>query len=264
MDILDKIMAFKQQEVSERKLRLPIKTLEQSPLFGRDVISFRSALENEDSIGIIAEFKRKSPSKGLINGTAVVEEVTSGYIQAGASALSVLTDEHFFGGCNENLTRARKVNQSPILRKEFILDEYQLIEAKALGADVILLIAECLDKKRVNELARFAKSLGMEVLMEIHSADQLEKINPNLDVVGVNNRNLKNFTVSIDTSLGLFEQIPNDFVKISESGLSSPDSIITLKKAGFQGFLIGEYFMKQPDPGLACKTLITEVEMAFV
>jgi indole-3-glycerol phosphate synthase len=260
MTILDKIIQYKFKEVEENKLRLPTKTLEASPLFGRDIISLKNALKDPEKLGFIAEFKRKSPSKGLINGQAQVEEVTTGYIKAGASGLSVLTDAEFFGGENENLLRARQVNQSPVLRKDFIVDEYQLIEAKAIGADVILLIAECLEKDRLLELAKFAKSLRLEILMEIHSAEQLEKVNPFLDIIGVNNRNLKDFSVSIDTSLQLFDQIPDDFVKISESGLSSAEAIATLKNAGFQGFLIGEYFMKQPDPGQACYNLIKEVE----
>ncbi len=259
MTILDKIIAHKKIEVERGKLKLPIATLEKSPLFNRNTFSLKSALQRTDHLGVIAEFKRKSPSKGLINGEANVEQVTMDYIKAGASGLSVLTDVDFFGGSNENLVRARRVNEHPILRKEFIIDEYQLLEAKALGADVILLIAECLEEKQVYDLAKSAKSLGLEVLMEIHSVDQLKKVNPYLDIVGVNNRNLKDFSVSIETSLGLFEQIPNDFVKISESGLSNAEAIVTLWQAGFQGFLIGEYFMKQPDPGLACKKLIEEV-----
>lgn len=259
MTILDKIINHKKGEVKSSKEQVPVAILEKSPLLHRNTFSLKSALQHTGEVGIIAEFKRKSPSKGLINGDAVVEEVTTGYNNAGASGLSILTDVDFFGGSNENLQRARKVNDCPILRKEFIIDEYQLLEAKALGADVILLIAECLDKKQVHQLAKFAKELGLEVLMEIHSEDQLEKLNPYLDIVGVNNRNLKDFSVSIETSLGLFDKIPSEFVRISESGLSNAQAISKLRHAGFQGFLIGEYFMKQANPGEACSNLIQEV-----
>lgn len=259
MTILDKIVAHKRLEIEQGKQRLSLTSLEKSPLINRKIISLSAALRQMDKLGIIAEFKRKSPSKGIINDWAVVETITKDYISAGASGLSVLTDVDFFGGSNENLTRARQVNDCPILRKEFIIDEYQLLEAKALGADVVLLIAECLDKKQVNDLARFAKSIGLEVLMEVHSEEQLAKVNPYLDIVGVNNRNLKDFSVSIDTSLGLFEKIPSEFVRISESGLSDAMAIHTLRQAGFQGFLVGEYFMKQPDPGAACKELVEQV-----
>lgn len=259
MTILDKIIDHKRKEIELGKQKLSIKALESSPLFNRDTNSLSHALKDTEKLGIIAEFKRRSPSKGLINGDAVVETVTSDYINAGASGLSVLTDVEFFGGSNENLVRARRVNNCPILRKEFIIDEYQLVEAKALGADVILLIAECLDKKQVLDLAKFAKSLGLEVLMEIHSEDQLAKVNPYLDIVGVNNRNLKDFSVSIDTSLNLFDKIPEEFVRISESGISQAEPIAILREKGFQGFLIGEYFMKHSDPGKACKNLIEEV-----
>ncbi|MCB0654328.1 MAG: indole-3-glycerol phosphate synthase TrpC [Saprospiraceae bacterium] len=263
MTILDKIIVQKRKEVENGKQNLPVATLVNSPLFHRSIFSMKKGLEEAPGAGIIAEFKRKSPSKGLINGHAVVEDVTTAYIAAGAIGLSVLTDVEFFGGSNENLLRARQANNSPILRKEFIVDEYQLLEARALGADAILLIAECLDKKQVFQLAKFAKELGLEVLMEIHSEDQLEKLNPYLDMVGVNNRNLKDFSVSIDTSLDLFDKIPDDFVKISESGLDNARAIATLSDAGFRGFLIGEYFMKQEDPGLACKTLIEDVSISL-
>jgi indole-3-glycerol phosphate synthase len=216
-------------------------------------------LQRPDKSGIIAEFKRKSPSKGDINPYAKVEEVTIGYMQAGASGLSVLTDTHFFGGKNEDLTEARKFNFCPILRKDFIIDEYQLYEARAIGADVILLIAECLDRGRLKDLAQKAKELGLEVLMEVHSEDQLVKANEYVDIIGVNNRNLHDFSVSIQTSIDLFPVIPNDFVKISESGISDPNVIVQLKKVGFEGFLIGEYFMKDDEPHKKCQEFIDRV-----
>ena len=180
-------------------------------------------------------------------------------MQAGASALSVLTDSHFFGGKNTDLTEARKFNFCPVLRKDFIIDEYQLIEAKSIGADAVLLIAECLDKAQFEKLALTAKSLGLETLMEIHSVGQLVKLNEKIDIVGVNNRNLEDFTVDINNSIGLSDAIPKEFIKISESGINNAESIVELQQAGFQGFLIGEYFMKKADPPKACADLINEV-----
>lgn len=212
-----------------------------------------------EKTGIIAEFKRKSPSKGLINGSAKVERTSIGYMQAGASALSILTDSEFFGGSNEDLTQARKFNFCPILRKDFIVDEYQIIEAKSIGADCILLIAAVLDPKRLKELALFAHQLGLEVLMEVHDEEELNRsLNEHLDLVGVNNRNLNNFGVSLEVSLNLVNKIPSQFVKISESGISLPQTLIELKSAGFDGFLIGENFMKSSRPHQAAYNFINE------
>jgi len=260
MDILEKIVAHKKKEVAERKSLFPIELLERSIYYETPIVSLSEYLTRSDKSGIIAEFKRRSPSKGAINSYSKVEEVSIGYMQAGASALSVLTDEHFFGGKNTDLTEARKFNFCPILRKEFIIDEYQIVEAKSIGADAILLIAECLTKKEVGHLARFAKTLGLEVLMEIHGSEQLSKVCPELDVIGVNNRNLKTFKVSIQNSIDLFDLIPSDFVRISESGISDPNSIVELKQVGFQGFLIGERFMKSANPAQACKEFIEDVK----
>ena len=253
MTILEKIVKYKKEEVAVQKSAVPIDLLTQSIYFELPALSLSHFLLHASKVGIIAEFKRKSPSKGLINGASAVEEVTQGYVEAGVSGLSVLTDEHFFGGSNENLTKARVRNYIPILRKEFIVEEYQLFEAKSIGADVILLIAECLSKTEVYQLAKTARSLGLEVLMEIHSEDQLAKCNEFINLVGVNNRNLKNFEVDIQTSVGLFPKISNDFVKISESGISDPATIVYLKKIGFQGFLIGEHFMVDEAPHHKCK-----------
>ena len=264
MDILEKIVAHKKKEVAERKSLFPTDLLERSIYFDTPVVSLSEYLTRRGKSGIIAEFKRQSPSKGIINAYAKVEEVSIGYMQAGASALSVLTDEKFFGGKNGDLTEARKFNFCPILRKEFIIDEYQIIEAKSIGADAILLIAECLTKTEVNQLAKFAKGLGLEILMEVHSADQLDKVCPELDIIGVNNRDLKTFEVSIQNSINLFDQIPNDFVRISESGISDPGSIVELKQVGYQGFLIGENFMKSANPAQACAAFIKEVEKRAV
>ena len=259
MTILEEIVAHKRKVVEERKALYPSQLLEKSIYFDTPSVSLTKYLQRPDKSGIIAEFKRHSPSKGDINPYAKVEQVSIGYMQAGASALSVLTDQKFFKGKNEDLTEARKFNFCPILRKEFIIDEYQLIEAKSIGADAILLIAECLDKQTVKTLANAAQQLGLEVLMEVHSAEQLDKVTPDINVVGVNNRNLKTFEVSIKTSLELFDQIPSDFVKISESGISNPETIVELKAAGYQGFLIGETFMKTANPGKACRNFIQEV-----
>ena len=260
MNILEKIIAHKKEEVANRKKLYPVQLLEQSPYFHTPVVSMKKYLLREDKNGIIAEFKRRSPSKGNINPYATVESVSIGYMQAGASGLSILTDEHFFGGRSEDLTVARKYNFCPILRKDFVIDEYQLIEAKSIGADTVLLIAECLEKDQLQQLANKAKSLGLEVLMEIHSLAQLAKLCDSVTIVGVNNRNLETFDVNINTSLELATAIPAEFIKISESGISNPESILELREAGYNGFLIGETFMKTADPARACLDFIESVE----
>lgn len=259
MNTLDKIVAHKHLEVAHNLTAHPISELEQSPFFARETLSLKSFLLRKDKSGIITEFKRRSPSKGDINLLANVEEVTQGYAAAGASGLSILTDEHFFGGKNADLTAGRGVNEIPILRKDFIIHDYQIVEAKAIGADVILLIAECLEKNEVKALAKTAKSLGLEVLLEVHSADQLEKINEYVDILGVNNRNLKDFSVSIQTSLDLLPMIPKEVLKISESGISDPQVVLQLKEAGFQGFLMGEHFMNSAVPHLAAQAFIQKL-----
>ena len=260
MNILEKIIAHKHKEVAERKGLYPPRLLEQSIYFETPAVSLKRYLLRKDKSGIIAEFKRRSPSKGDINPYASVERVSIGYMQAGASALSILTDSTFFGGKNEDLTEARRFNFCPILRKEFIIDEYQLIEAKSIGADAVLLIAECLDQKQLAQLAGTAKGLGLEVLMEIHSKQQLDKYTSDVDAIGVNNRNLETFEVSIAASLELAAALPAEAVKVSESGLDAPQAIVELRRSGYQGFLIGEYFMKQADPGKACREFIRQVK----
>jgi indole-3-glycerol phosphate synthase len=260
MDILEKIIKHKVLEVAERKSLFPTKLLEKSIYFDGAPVSLIKYLLREDKTGVIAEFKRKSPSKGLINKHAEVEKTTIGYMQAGASALSILTDSEFFGGKNEDLAVARKFNFCPILRKDFIVDEYQIIEAKSIGADAILLIASALEPKKLLALAQFAKTLGLEVLMEVHNKEELESnLNPHLDVVGVNNRNLKTFETSIETSKALAGLIPEEFIKISESGISDPDTIIELRNYGFKGFLLGESFMKHARPDLAATTFMEQL-----
>jgi indole-3-glycerol phosphate synthase len=259
MNILDKIIERKKQEVAERKSLTPEKLLQKSIFFEGQPVSMKKYLLNPEKTGIIAEFKRKSPSKGWINPTASVEKTTIGYMQAGASALSILTDTDFFGGSAEDLMTARTFNFCPILRKDFIIEEYQLLEAKSIGADCILLIAAVLEPKRLETLAKFAKGLGMEVLMEVHDKEELDRsLNPYLDVVGVNNRNLKTFEVSMETSLSLVDSIPKEFVRISESGISNPKSLIQLKSAGYQGFLIGENFMRNIRPYQAAYNFMNE------
>jgi len=260
MDILNKIVAHKKEEIANRKKLFPLAILEQSIFYKTKCVSMVSYLKRTDKSGIIAEFKRKSPSQNVINMYAKVEEVTIGYMQAGSSGLSVLTDEHFFGGKNEDLRIARKFNYCPILRKDFTIDAYQIHEAKSIGADTVLLIAEILSKHEVADLAAMAKDLGLEVLMEIHSADQLEKLNENIDIVGVNNRDLSDFSVDINTSIEMVKHVPSELTKISESGISNVENIIKLKKAGYDGFLIGQHFMETANPASKCRQFIKEIQ----
>jgi indole-3-glycerol phosphate synthase len=259
MDILQKIIAAKKPVIENLKLAKPVKILEKSPFFEREIFSMKKALLQEKSSGIIAEFKRKSPSKGFINRNAGSFEITTGYARAGASGLSVLTDSEFFGGNNDDLMIARKNNSLPLLRKDFIFDEYQIVEAKSIGADIILLIAEALEKKQIKKLAQTAKKLGLEVLMEIHDETQLDKLTGDIDIIGVNNRNLKTFEVNIENSIKIFEKLPSETVKISESGIRHPADVIKLKQIGYHGFLIGENFMKTNSPAEACKNFIDEI-----
>jgi indole-3-glycerol phosphate synthase len=255
MNILDKIIAHKREEVAVRKLMVAEEDLKQTLFFKRACISLKQNLLNENASGIIAEFKRKSPSKGFINQHADVMAITNAYTQFGASGLSVLTDNEFFGGSTEDLIQARK-NDIPILRKDFIIDPYQLIAAKAMGADVILLIAACLSRIEVQNLAGIAKGLGLEVLLELHDEEELGHICDAIDMVGINNRNLKTFEVDIQQSLKLGDRIPPGQIKIAESGIDSVNTIRMFKDAGFNGFLIGEKFMKETDPGQAFKIFV--------
>ena len=260
MNILDKIIATKRTEVANKKMAVNVVLLEKHPRFKRKCNSLKKNLLTAESSGIIAEFKQKSPSKGEINFKVKVEEVTKSYSKAGVAGISVLTDYEYFGGSMANLVNARETNPDiPILRKDFMIDTYQVAEAKAYGADVILLIAACLEKEQAEILARKAKELGMEVLMEVHNAEELEKLNDFVDIVGVNNRDLKTFTTDVETSVHLSKLIPDKFVKISESGLDSAKTIHYLRESGFTGFLIGETFMKTENPGVACRKLIEEL-----
>ncbi|HSK72428.1 MAG TPA: indole-3-glycerol phosphate synthase TrpC, partial [Pyrinomonadaceae bacterium] len=213
-----------------------------------------------DKVGIIAEIKRKSPSKGVLNEFISIEKLSIGYMQAGANALSVLTDAEFFGGSNEDLITARKFNYCPILRKDFIVDEYQIIESRSIGADAVLLIAGVLNEGEIKQFAAFSASLGLEVLLEIHALEELPADLENISVVGVNNRNLQDFTTDVNCSFEIAAGLPNKITKISESGISDAATILELKKAGFQGFLIGEAFMRNSRPEAACAEFIRKIK----
>jgi indole-3-glycerol phosphate synthase len=256
MNILGEITAFKRKETKLNAEKVPVGVLREKDYFARNTLSLTEYLLDSNRTGIIAEFKRRSPSRGIINAGVSVENVTRGYSMSGASAISVLTDTKYFGGSSSDLTGARDCNDIPVLRKDFIISEYQVLETKAIGADAILLIAEILDETTLCDLARLAQSLGLEVLMEVHSARELDKINDYVDIIGVNNRNLDTFEVDISTSLELADRIPDDFVKITESGISSAETISLLKDAGYQGFLIGERFMSSKDPVMAFKEFV--------
>ncbi|MGM1055088.1 MAG: indole-3-glycerol phosphate synthase TrpC [Bacteroidota bacterium] len=259
MNILDKIIADKYREVALKKQLISAVHLSQYPLFERETVSLTSALKKSNT-GIIAEHKRRSPSKSVINQDLNVQDVASGYEDAGVCGISVLTDAKYFGGSLDDLILARAAVKMPLLRKEFIIDEYQILEAKAHGADVILLIAAVLSRKQIKDLSEFAKGLNLDVLLEVHDLEEIEKsIMPSLDMLGVNNRNLKTFEVSTSISKELSEKIPNEFVKVSESGISSVEAIQDLKNYGFQGFLIGENFMKTNDPGKSASTFISDL-----
>lgn len=259
MTILDTIVAQKKQEVAQQKNEVSLAALEQKPLFSKPCKSLKQSLLDTTKTGIIAEFKRKSPSKGVINGSAGLVDVTNAYAEFGASGISVLTDESFFGG---NLDDLEAVQQQaiPVLRKDFMIDPYQIVEAKAYGASVILLIAACLSKEAVKQMTQVAHHLGMEVLLEIHNEAELDYVHPEVDLVGVNNRNLKNFEVDIAISLNLIQQIPKSMPAIAESGIDHPDTIVTLQKAGFAGFLIGERFMKETNPSIAFANFVNTLK----
>ena len=256
MNTLEKITIVKHQEVKEASKLYPVKLLERSIYFESKPVSLKKYLLREDKSGIIAEIKKQSPSLGIINKYVDVEKTSIGYMQAGASALSVLTDKTFFGGSVEDLKTARKYNYCPILRKDFMVSEYQIIESKSIGADVILLIAAILSKEEIIRFTDIAHSLGMEVILEIHGEDELDKVYHNVDVVGVNNRNLKTMKIDIQQSVNISTLLPKEMIKISESGIENVQTINQLKSYGYQGFLIGSYFMKQAQPHLACKEFI--------
>ena len=257
-NILDRIIASKAVEVASRKLTTPVSALEKAPAFSLKCLSMKQSLLNSES-GIISEFKRKSPSLGWIHQDADVVDVTSGYSTAGASGISILTDLEYFGGTPLDLIAARQFITCPVLRKDFVIDEYQLFESKAMGADVILLIAAALTVKQTLELARKAHELGLEVLLEVHYAKEIGHANDYVDMLGVNNRNLKSFEQSIQTSFDLAALIPDKFVKVSESGISKTETVKELRKVGYKGFLMGENFMKEENPAQALHNFIAEL-----
>jgi indole-3-glycerol phosphate synthase len=247
MNILDKINLHKKNEVAERKIHTPLEKLKQSAYYLRNCHSLKESII--EKTGIIAEFKRKSPSKGIINDKVSVETVTVGYAAAGASGLSVLTDETFFGGTTQDLLTTRQYNEIPILRKDFIIDSYQIHEAKAMGADVILLIAASLSTVQVFEFTNIAHDLGMEVLLEVHDEMELAtNLAAEIDLVGVNSRNLKTFEVDLGVAKKLAAMIPKHMISIAESGINNIADLNLLKSFGYKGFLIGESFMKTPEP----------------
>lgn len=257
-DILSEIIANKRFEVDLQKQSISLEQLQNSLENTVKQRSLREALKSSSS-GIIAEFKRRSPSKGWINRKAQAEDIVPGYANAGASAVSILTDEKFFGGNLKDIKDARPLIDIPILRKDFIVDEYQLYQAKIIGADAVLLIAAALKKEELHALAAKAHELGLEVLLEIHSVEELKYINANMDVIGINNRNLGTFFTDVENSFRLAEQLPSDAVLVSESGISDPATVKRLQKAGFKGFLIGENFMKTDNPELALKSFIEDL-----
>ena len=260
-DILEEIVAHKRKELKELKGILPLHDLAEKveeclENDKRHTLSMRQSLAESDS-GIIAEFKRRSPSKGWIKEDGEPTVIPPSYAENGAAALSILTDEKFFGGKLKFIQQARPlVPHTPILRKDFIIDEYQLLQARLIGADAVLLIAACLSKQKCKELARKAHALGLETLLEVHSEPELEYVGDNIDMVGVNNRNLGTFHTDVQNSYRLANLLPKDYLLVSESGISNPLTVRELRQAGFRGFLIGETFMKTPNPGLALKEFI--------
>lgn len=261
MNILDKIIDHKRREVVEHKKQVSTKQLEQAEQFDLPRKRFADELKRSDKIGIIAEYKRRSPSKGVINNLISPVDAARGYEAAGASALSILTDADFFSGSNLHLLAAAEAVQIPILRKDFVIDEFQIVEARAFGASAILLIAAVLNAGNIRELAAFAHSLDLDVLLEVHEESEIPEDLTDIAAVGVNNRDLRDFSVSVERSFQIAEKLPAETIKVSESGLADARTILKLKQAGFSGFLIGETFMKTSDPAAACARLIEEVRV---
>jgi indole-3-glycerol phosphate synthase len=257
-NILDTIVAAKRKEIEKLKPMSSIERFEKDWFFWQ--IRTRSLMQSlllPGSTGINAEFKRKSPSKGWFKTKDLeVEPVVAAYNKY-AAGISVLTDDEFFGGDLDDLIQTKIVTDIPVLRKDFIIDKWQIAEAKAFGADVVLLIAACLSIAEVKELAAYAKSIGLESILEVHNEEELGHCCDEVSMVGVNNRNLKTFEVDINTSLQLINKIPVDKPAIAESGINSVDTIVTLRQAGFKGFLIGENFMKTEQPGKAFEEFVS-------
>jgi len=260
MNKLQEIVIEKRKQVADDQQQISIELLKQSTYFNRECTSLKESIVRASKSGIIAEIKKKSPALGDINPEINVEKLASDYTNAGSSALSVVTDLKFFGGCNADLTAARKNTTIPILRKDFVIDEYQVFEAKSIGADVILLIAAILTKEEIAEFTDLAHKLGMEVILEVHAENELEKVNKKVDVIGVNNRNLETMKIDIATSRSMAKLIPEGFLKISESGIENPDIVLELMQHEYNGFLIGSYFMKHPDPGRALADFTQQIK----
>jgi len=260
-DILDRIVAHKRSALPMRKTLLPPAALEAMPGFQRQTLSLAAALRAGNGSGIIAEFKRRSPSKGTLNDRCDVCAVTAGYEQKGAAAISVLTDEVFFGGMAEDLLAVRGLAAIPLLRKDFVVDEYQILEARALGADLILLIAACLTPAEVRRLVAFAHTLGLEVLLELHAEEELGHVCPEADLIGINNRDLRTFAVDVERSLRMAAQLPAGRLLVAESGIDRPEQIARFRQHGFHGFLVGERFMKTEDPVEAFRSFRTGIAM---
>lgn len=263
MSILKEIVANKQKEVSQRMRLISLLELESKPNFKKECLSFKEHLLNPEKLGIISEFKRKSPSKGVINANADVKDVTSGYQLGGASALSVLTEICYFNGSDNDLVEAKSATSIPIIRKDFVVDPFQIAESKALGADAILLIAEILEKEQMKDFHSYAHELGLEVLIEVHGESDLDKLPSSAQIVGVNSRNLNTFNVNLNHSANMLNLLPKDVVKVAESGISSVEDYITLKQIGFDAFLIGELFMRNQNPGNACLNFTNAINDAI-
>ncbi len=256
-NILDQIIERKKQEVADSKSAVSLQQLKESEFFGRETFSLKDSLKSK--WGIIAEFKRKSPSKGIINDKADVLEVSKSYENFGASGISILTDSEFFDGNFADVLKVRKEINIPILRKDFMIEEYQFYEAKSIGADVVLLIAACLSVNQVQEFTELSHQLGLEVLLEIHTEDELIHFNKNIDLVGINNRNLKDFKVDLQHSVNLKNLLPKGTLSVAESGIYSVEDFEFLKEKGFDGFLMGKYFMKNENPGKTFEEFITKI-----
>lgn len=245
-DILQEIIAHKQEELTQMRAKKP---------------SLRQALLDSES-GIIAEFKRKSPSKGWIKEEGRPDLIPLSYQQNGAAALSILTDKKFFGGNDDFIRQARQSGVTiPVLYKNFVIDEFQLYEAALCGASAVLLIAACLSRSLCGNLIEKAHSIGLEVLLEMHSEAELEYADLGPDLCGINNRNLGSFITDVENSFRLAERLPKEAVKVSESGISDPATVRALRQAGFRGFLIGENFMKTSDPGLSLRDFIAKLRI---
>ncbi|GAB0157437.1 indole-3-glycerol phosphate synthase TrpC [Chryseobacterium sp. Alg-005] len=257
MTILDKIVERKKEEIKVSRSKTSVEELKNSRFFGRRPLSLKESIKNRS--GIIAEFKRQSPSKGIINDQVSPLEVITAYEKFGASGISILTDKDFFGGSFDDVLKVREHINTPILRKDFMIDEYQFYEAKSIGADVVLLIASCLSPAQVEEFTDLSHELGLEVLLEIHTEEELKHCNTKIDLVGINNRNLNDFKVDLQHSVQLKNQLPENILSIAESGIYNIEDFRYLKEQGFDGFLMGEYFMRNESPGVSFSHFIKNI-----